>query len=249
MTLAGPHVRVHESRVQPVAVGLALGVKHDVTERLRGEHAVLPAHDHLGFKQEPAQYIHDHLGGVADLLLQQGAGEYGVDKVAVKLRTAFSTGFIAIQKTQQFLPLLLGHGSIGVQLAFIQGNTLFLKFLVPITRRMKLTYGEEADLSFTKKQIAALVLLVVVGIGSAVGYLTYRYNDTSRSADYTDKQRVEANKSAAALVLDKTDDWDDETVICIVDSAFRPMFDKTTDYTVSVYILDQDAFARVVDET
>jgi hypothetical protein len=45
------------------------------------------------------------------------------------------------------------------------------------------------------------------------------------------------------LVLDKTDEWDAETVVCIVDSAFRPMFEKETDYTVSVYVLDEAAFA------
>ena len=121
--------------------------------------------------------------------------------------------------------------------------TLFLKVLVPVTARAKLTYDANADLSFSKKQIAALVLLVVVGIGSAVGYLTYRYNGTSRSADYTDKQRVEANKSMAQLVLEKTDNWDAETVVCVVDSAFRPMFTNETDYTVSVYVLDEAAFA------
>ena len=111
--------------------------------------------------------------------------------------------------------------------------TLFLKVLVPITSRAKLTYGGSTGLDFTKKQIAALVLLVV-GVASAVGYLTYRYQDTSRSADYTDKQRVEANQSMTQLVLDKTDDWDAATVVCIVDSAFRPMFENETDYTVSV---------------
>ena len=121
--------------------------------------------------------------------------------------------------------------------------TLFLKVLVPITARAKLTYDTKADLSFSKKQIAALVLLVVVGIGSAVGYLTYRYNGTSRSADYTDKQRKDANQSMTQLVLDRTDDWDSETVVCIVDSAFRPMFTDKTDYTVSVYVLDEAAFA------
>ena len=121
--------------------------------------------------------------------------------------------------------------------------TLFLKVLVPITAQAKLTYDTKADLSFSRKQIAALVLLVVVGIGSAVGYLTYRYNGTSRSADYTDKQRVNANQSMTELVLDKTDDWDSETVVCIVDSAFRPMFADETDYTVSVYVLDEAAFA------
>ena len=99
---------------------------------------------------------------------------------------------------------------------------------------------------FDKKNlivIAALVLLVVVGIGSAIGYLSYRYTDTSRSADYTDKQRVEANKGMAQLVLDKTDNWDDETVVCVVDSAYRPMFENETDYTVAVYVLDKEAFA------
>lgn len=121
--------------------------------------------------------------------------------------------------------------------------TLFLKVLIPITSRAKLTYGGSKGLEFTKKQIAALALLMVVGVGSAVGYLTYRYNGTSRSADYTDAQRVEANQSMTQLVLDKTDDWDDEAVVCIVDSAFRPMFTDETDYTIAVYTLDEAAFA------
>ena len=121
--------------------------------------------------------------------------------------------------------------------------TLFLKVLVPVTKRAKLTYDQGADLSFSKKQIAVLVLLVVVGIGSAVGYLNYRYESTSRSADYTDAQRVEANQTMTQLVLDKTDDWDNETVVCIVDSAFRPMFEQETDYTIAVYVLDKEAFA------
>ena len=121
--------------------------------------------------------------------------------------------------------------------------TLFLKVLLPITARAKLTHGGSTGLEFTKRQIAALVALLVVGIGSAVGFLTYRYTSTSRSADYTDAQRVEANQTMTQLVLEKTDDWDDETVVCIVDSAFRPMFEDETDYTVAVYVLDEAAFA------
>ena len=126
--------------------------------------------------------------------------------------------------------------------------TLFLKVLVPITQRAKLTYDNSANLSFTKKQIAVLVLLLFVGIGSAVGYLNYRYEGTSRSADYTDKQRITANKEATQLVLDKTNTWDDQTVVCIVDSCFQGLFESEADYTVSVYILDQEAFdAGVAD--
>jgi hypothetical protein len=88
-----------------------------------------------------------------------------------------------------------------------------------------------------------MVALVLVGAALSVGYLTYRYQGTSRSADYTDKQRVEANQAMTELVLDETNDWDAETVVCIVDSAFRPMFENETDYTVSVYILNEEAFA------
>lgn len=121
--------------------------------------------------------------------------------------------------------------------------TLFLKVLVPVTSRAGLTYGGKTGLEFTKKQIVALVLLMAVGVCSAVGYLNYRYTSTSRSADYTDKQRIEANQTMTQLVLDETDDWDDETVVCIVDSAYRGLFQSETDYTVSVYVLDEEAFA------
>jgi hypothetical protein len=53
---------------------------------------------------------------------------------------------------------------------------------------------------------------------------------------------VDANHAAADLVLEKTDDWDSETVVCVVDSAYRPLFGKETDYTIAVYILDQAKF-------
>lgn len=121
--------------------------------------------------------------------------------------------------------------------------TLLLKLLLPVTRRAKLVYDQEATLSFTKKQIVALVCLTVIGFGTATGYMAYRYQNTSRSADYSKTQRVEMNKEMTQLVLDKTDDWDEETVVCIVDSAYRGLFQKETDYTVAVYVLDEEAFA------
>ena len=120
--------------------------------------------------------------------------------------------------------------------------TLFLKVLVPITSRAKLTFST-GDLTFTKKQIAALVLLVVVGIGSAIGYLNFRYADTSRSSDYTTEQRMDANQNVTEIVKGQVADLPDGTVVCIVDSAFRPLFGDETDYTVSVYLLDEEAFA------
>ena len=121
--------------------------------------------------------------------------------------------------------------------------TLFLKFLLPVTQRAKITYCSDADMKFEKKQIVALVCLMLVGVVSATGYLAHRYSTSSRSADYSAAERVEANHAMAEVVLDKTEDWDDQTVVCIVDSAYRGLFQSETDYTVSVYVLDQDAFA------
>jgi hypothetical protein len=126
--------------------------------------------------------------------------------------------------------------------------TLFLRFLLPVTQRAKLTFCGDSDMKFTKAAIAVLVALMVVGSASSVGYLAYRYTDTSRSADFTDEQRVEENKAATQILLDKTDDWDDQTVVCIVDSAFRPLFGEETEYTVSVYVLDQEKFDAGVSD-
>ena len=121
--------------------------------------------------------------------------------------------------------------------------TLFLKLLLPVARRAKLVYCSDVDMRFTRKQVVTLVCLTLVGALTATGYLAYRYNTSSRSADYSKTERVEIQKSMAELVLEETDDWDGETVICVVDSAYRGLFEEDTDYTVAVYILDEEAFA------
>ena len=129
--------------------------------------------------------------------------------------------------------------------------TLFLKLLLPITGRLKLTYGTVGDMKFGKKQIISLVSLFLVGVVSATGYLYYRYDTSSRSADYTDAQRVEANHAMAEVVLEKTDDWDEETVICIVDSEKRGLFESKAEFEVSIYVLDEEAFSagQAADES
>ena len=121
--------------------------------------------------------------------------------------------------------------------------TLFLRFLMPVCKRAKLVFSTESDMKFDKKQIITLVCLILVGSVSAVSYMAYRYSTSSRSADYKSEERVEIQKNMAALVLEQTDDWDEETVICVVDSAYRGLFESDTDYTVAVYVLDEAAFA------
>ena len=121
--------------------------------------------------------------------------------------------------------------------------TLFLRFLLPVCRRAKLVHCPEADMKFDKKQIITLVCLIFIGSASAIGYMGYRYNTSSRSADYKTAERVQIQQDMTLLVQDRTDNWNSETLVCIVDSAYRGLFEKETDYTVAVYVLDEEAFA------
>ena len=121
--------------------------------------------------------------------------------------------------------------------------TLFLRLLMPVVKRAKLTYCADVKLEFDTKQVIIMVALMALGIVTATGYLTYRYSTTSRSADYSKEERFATNQAMAAVVEDNTDSWEDETLVCIVDSAYRGLFESETDYTVAIYTLDEEAFA------
>ena len=118
--------------------------------------------------------------------------------------------------------------------------TIFLSAVQPITYRMKLTYDSTAKLSFNKKQIALLVMLVVVGIASVFGYLFVHYDNTSLSASYTTQERIEANQSMQPMVVENSDDFDDITTVTIVESAYKKFLGHEITYTVAIYEVAAD---------
>ena len=113
--------------------------------------------------------------------------------------------------------------------------TLFLKVLIPITSRAKLTYGGSTGLDFTKKQIAALSLLMVIGVGSAVGYLHYYYNNNSVTKDYSAAEVVEMNHQMHEIILEEDPDVPADTTLAVIEYAAKPFFGKDTTYTVALY--------------
>ncbi|MBQ4601025.1 MAG: folate family ECF transporter S component [Oscillospiraceae bacterium] len=125
--------------------------------------------------------------------------------------------------------------------------SLFLSVMQPITYRMQLTYDPDADLEFSKKQIASLICLSAVGIGSVLGYLVYHYDTTSLSASYTTQQRVEANKSMAEYVLDNSDQWDDAQIVTVVESAYSPFLSSETTYNVALYTVNEELSQGEID--
>ena len=119
--------------------------------------------------------------------------------------------------------------------------TLFLKVLIPITSRAKLTYGGSKGLEFTKKQIVALALLMVIGAGSAAGYLNYYYNNNSVTKDYSAAEVVEKNHLVHEIILAEDSDVPADTTVAVIEYAAKPFFGSNTTYTVALYQAKEDA--------
>ncbi len=113
--------------------------------------------------------------------------------------------------------------------------TLFLKVLVPVTARAKLTYDHNANLSFSKKQIAALVLLMAIGAGSAMGYLNYYYNNNSITKDYSAEEVVEYNRLVHGIILEEDATVSAEDTVAVIEYASKPFFGSETTYSVALY--------------
>ena len=113
--------------------------------------------------------------------------------------------------------------------------TLFLKMLLPVTTRARLTYGGSTGLEFTKKQVIALVILLVVGIGSAIGYLNYYYNNNSITKDYSAEEVIEMNHLVHDIITDEEPEVPADTTLAVIEYAAKPFFGKDTTYTVALY--------------
>ena len=113
--------------------------------------------------------------------------------------------------------------------------TLFLKVLIPVTSRAKLTYGGKTGMEFTKKQVIILAVLLVVGIGSSIGYLNYYYNNNSVTKDYSAEEVIEMNHLMHEIIVDKDGTVPADETVAVIEYAAKPFFGKDTTYTVALY--------------
>ncbi len=125
--------------------------------------------------------------------------------------------------------------------------TIFLGAIVPITNKLGLTYGgadAKYSLQFTKKQLATLAALFVVGLACVAGYLTYYYQTTSLSAKYSTEERYEKNVSMIPVVQAQQPDLADDTLVTTIDSAYQAFLGSEITYTVVIYDVDEEALAN-----
>ncbi len=113
--------------------------------------------------------------------------------------------------------------------------TLFLRFIQPITYRMKLTWSTPTELKFEKKQIALLVILVVLGAGCVTGYLFYHYDNTSITTGYSTEEVPEMNKLLHTIVTDRTKEIGKDNTVAVIEYAEKPFLGDKITYTVAIY--------------
>ena len=124
--------------------------------------------------------------------------------------------------------------------------TLFLAALLPVTSRAGLTYGTHdirQAMHFTKKQIATLVVLFLVGVGCTFAYLNYYYRTTSLSASYSDEERYAENTRMTRVLEEEDAQIDPETTVTTVESAYKKFLTNEVTYTVAVYRVNEDALS------
>lgn len=118
---------------------------------------------------------------------------------------------------------------------------LFLRAVIPQTKKLGFVYSGVEKLRFNKKNVAVLAVLFIVGAASVSGYSVYSYNNTSLSASYTSSERLERNMAMTEIVAQREEQLADATVVGIIESATPKFGDPNVTYSVAVYTVDEEA--------
>lgn len=119
---------------------------------------------------------------------------------------------------------------------------LFLRTVIPPTRRLGYVFSGVDALRFTKKNTALLIALVLIGALAVTGYAVNHYNTTSLSAGYSPTERLQRNTEMGAWAVEASDALDADTTVAVIESARRKVGDPNLTYTVALYRLDREAF-------
>lgn len=120
---------------------------------------------------------------------------------------------------------------------------LFLRMVIPPTRRLGYVFTGVDGLRFTKRNVLLIVVLVLIGALGLSGYAVYSYNNTSLSAGYSASERLARNTEMGEWAVAESDRLSPEDTVAVIESAYRKVGDPDIVYTVALYRLDAAAFA------
>ena len=102
-------------------------------------------------------------------------------------------------------------------------------------------------LKLTKRHIALLIALFVIGAGAVTGYVIYDYNTRSFSASYTAAERLARNMEMNAWAAEEAG-LDKQETVTIIQSARSKVGDREMTYEIVIYRIDRDRYEQKHEE-
>ena len=120
--------------------------------------------------------------------------------------------------------------------------------LMPPLSRMGYCSSGKDGLAMTKKHIALLVALFLIGAGSVSWYAVYDYNTKSFSASYTAEERLTRNREMNAWVTEENPGLKAEETVTVIESARSKVGTREMTYDLAIYRIDAEKYRQKHDE-
>ena len=125
---------------------------------------------------------------------------------------------------------------------------IIFRTMIPALSRVGYNPPGKVQLDYTKRHIALLAVLFVIGAASVAGYAINDYNTKSFSASYTASERLEKNKAMNAWVTEERPELKAEETVTIIESARSKVGSKEMTYELAIYRIDPDKYQAKHDE-
>ena len=125
---------------------------------------------------------------------------------------------------------------------------VFFRAMVPALSRVGYTLPGKMELNYTKKHIALLAALFLIGAAGVAGYAIYDYNNKSFSASYTAEERLQKNVEMNAWVTEQRPELKADETVTIIESARSRVGSREMTYELAIYRIDPEKYAAKHDE-
>lgn len=111
---------------------------------------------------------------------------------------------------------------------------LFLNVMTPLTYRMGLTYEPPKKLHITKRLVAFVIVLFLVGGCATAGYAYYDYNTRNHASEFETSERADFNHKLAEYL------GADEHTLVLVNVITKTAFEDEMEVTFTTYQIAED---------
>ncbi len=119
---------------------------------------------------------------------------------------------------------------------------VFFRAMVPAMAKIGYHLPGKMYLDYTKKHIALLIVLFLIGSAAVGGYVIYDYNNKSFSASYTAEERLQKNREMNSWVAEQTSGLNEDETVTIIESARSKVGVREMTYELAIYKIDRDKY-------